>query len=105
MNVTLRRRVCKLEGLPISNPLNGLPEEVIRRRLDLLLRIYVYIRTGRDAAAPRRELEAMGALRFPKREPPDETAIHNQALAALRAEPARADYRELLGMLQPCPAA
>lgn len=101
MNGPLRRRIEKLERRPMSNPLHCLPAEVLQRHLDLLLQIYVYGLTGRDASVLRRELEALGPLRLPARgsEPPDEAAIRRMALDTLRAEPERADYRELLAIL------
>lgn len=101
MSDILRRRIEYLERRPGGNSLQDLPEEVLQRRLDLLLRMFVYASTGRDVSALQPELEALGPLRLPERRsaPLDEDALREMALDTLRSEPGSADYRELLAML------
>jgi hypothetical protein len=103
MRDLLRRRIEKLERYPVGNSLQDLPDDVLQRRLDLLLWMFVYATTGRDVAAPRRELEALGPLRLPERRsaPRDEAEMRELALGLPQSEPERADYRELLAMLAP----
>ncbi len=61
----------------------------------------MYDLAGRDATAPRRELEALGPLPLPPcgRDPIDEAGILERALEVLRSEPEREDYRELRAMM------
>jgi hypothetical protein len=98
---SLRRRVEKLERRPGCRTLDELTAEALQQRLDLLLTIVVYDITGRDATAPRRELETLGRLPLPPcdRDPIDEAGILGRALEVLRSEPEREDYRKLLAMM------
>lgn len=107
MSESLRRRVEKLERRPGCGSLRDLSDEALQHRLDLLLRIVVYDLTGRDATAPRRELEALGPLPLPApdRDPIDEAGILERAKEVLRSEPERKDYRELLAMMVTAPVA
>jgi hypothetical protein len=99
--------VEKLERRPGCGSLGDLSDDALQTRLDLLLRIVVYDLTGRDATAPRRELESLGSLPLPPRDrdPIDGAGVLKRALEILRSEPERDDYRELRAMMAAGPLA
>ncbi|MCU0836008.1 MAG: hypothetical protein MUC77_16495 [Chromatiaceae bacterium] len=103
MTVALRTRIERLEQAAPKGTLHDLPDEVLERRLDLLLHLYVHEHAGMPTEGLREELAAIRldpAVTDPEAPPIDAAELHRQVVSVLRAESHhRASYKRLLALL------